>query len=147
MRITTARDWALGNVEEGLAWLGGGVALVVVAMAFSILGDADAEGLKLAAIVAAFSVGFTAGALAMVRGALLVMAHATRQVALQLLVATIFGIVVAIVLHNVVYAMTGVEEGVFFLSALLVGPVVLVAAIIRAFRPYRPLQHGEPSRP
>lgn len=128
--------------RKGLVWIGAGFALVVLAMTFSILGDADAHGGELALFVVTFYAGFAGGAFALVRGALFLMQHMRRQAALRFFAATVGGIVLAIVLHNVVYAITGVEEAFFFLLALLVGPVALVAAVIRLFRPYEPLPHA-----
>lgn len=128
--------------KKGLLWIAAGVVMVVLAMAFAIRGDEDTHGGELALVVAAFYIGFTAGAIAMVRGALYFIEHLGRQAALKLVGATIAGIVLAIVLHNVFYAITGIEEAFFFLLALLVGPVALVAAVVRIFRPYRPLPYG-----
>ncbi len=128
--------------KKALIWIGAGTALCAVALAFAILGDEDTKGGRLALVVTAFYVGFSAGAIAMVRGALYLMDHVGRQVAAMTIVVTVAGIVLAIVLHNVVYALTGVEEAFFFVLALFVGPVALIAAFIRLFRPYDPLRHG-----
>lgn len=128
--------------KKGLVWIAAGTVLAAVALAFTSMGDEDTHGARLALAVTAFYVGFTAGAVAMVRGALFFMEHLDRQAALKLVGATLAGIVLAIILHNVVSAITGVEEAFFFLMALLVGPVALTAALIRAFRPYDPLRRA-----
>lgn len=131
--------------KRALVWIAAGVVIVALAMALTILGDEDAKGAKLAVVVTAFYVGFSAGAIVLVRGALYLLPLGRRQ-AVMVIIATVAGIALAIVLHNVIYAVTGAEEGFFFLLALLVGPVVLVAAFVRVFRPYDPFQHGNAPR-
>lgn len=127
--------------KKGLVWLASGSLIVALALAFTILlGEKDTHGARLAVFVTLFYAAFTAGAIALVRGALYLL-RLDRNHAAMLVVATIAGIVLAILLHNLVYAVTGVEEGFFFLLALLVGPVVLVAAVVRLIHPFSPAPH------
>jgi hypothetical protein len=61
--------------------------------------------------------------------------------------ATFGAVVLSALLHNVVSAVSGGEEPLFFLLALWVGPCVFIAAIIRAFRHTAAATASEPTGP
>ena len=126
--------------KRGSLWIGAGLALGAVMLTFSITGvgiEDDPEGSALALLVTVFYLGFSAAAFLVVRGLLIFMEGFSTRSALKLGAAALGAIISAIVLHNVLFALTGTEEPFFFLFALFVGPAILLAAIIRAFRPSR----------
>lgn len=131
--------------QRGSLWIIVGLLLGVGMLALSIGGSGnedDPKGARLALLVFVFYVGFSAAGILVVRGVLLFMQPLSRQRALMVVAATVPAIILAAVLHNVLYALTEQEEPFFFLFALFVGPVILIAAIIRAFRPYRGSNDG-----
>jgi hypothetical protein len=73
----------------------------------------------------------------MVWGVLVLMEGFDRVAAAQAAGLTVLVFIVAVVLHNVIYGIAGVEEAFFFIVATLISPVVLLAAIIRFFLPAR----------
>jgi len=125
--------------KRGTLWLLAGTAVLVAGLVVSILGgDEDAKGAKLAVAVTVFYVVFVLGAALSVRGVLIFVERFSTGGAIRLALVAFAAIILAILLHNLVYALFEVEEPFFFILALWAGPVALVAAIIRAFRPARP---------
>ena len=62
---------------------------------------------------------------------------------MKLIVAGLAGFVVAAILHNVFYAVFGVEEPVFFLLAVIVGPMTFLIGVVGvAFKAFRVRRRG-----
>lgn len=122
---------------KGWLWLGGGALLVTVLAGLSILGTRSEgeDGHSSPVFIAAVWALFIIGAAASIRGALVLLRRARRRTAVRIGLATAAAIPLAIVLHAIVAALTGIEEPVFFAFAVWAGPVLLIAAIIRALRP------------
>ena len=134
--------------QRGSLWILAGLLLGIGMLALSITGggnDDDPKGAVLAVLVVFFYLGFSTAGFMVVRGILMFMQRLSTRGAMKLVGATVLAIVLAIVLHNLLYALTDEEEPFFFLFALFVGPVILIAAIIRAFRPYRGAATDVPS--
>lgn len=70
-----------------------------------------------------------------VKGLLVAVQEISSTQALLLAILSVAGAVVAVILHNLVSAIVGFEEGFFFMLALFGAPLLLVASLIRAFRP------------
>jgi len=135
----------MANWKRGSLWIAAGLLVAggpIVADVVAGGDDDDSTGAVLSLFVVGFSIAIVLGIFAILRGVLIFMEHVDRGAAVKIVLATLGGIVLAVILHNVIYAITGTEEGVFFLLALFVGPVVLVAGIVRAFRPYRRMRFG-----
>jgi hypothetical protein len=108
------------------------VAGILVAVTIVFGETDDPRGLSLAALVTGYWLAALAVGIVLVRGILYAFRRLNRRSALFVALGALLAIPVAIVLHNVIYAITGEEEAVFFVIALFVGPVVLIAALVRA---------------
>jgi hypothetical protein len=126
----------MSDRRRGLKFWGAGTLVLVAAVGSSILLPTDLSGAALAGAVAVFYGGFCVAVSLCVRGSLIFLGRAGTETALIVAMATFGAVVLSALLHNVVSAVSGGEEPLFFLLALWVGPCVFIAAIIRAFRPY-----------
>lgn|GEM_PF-4172962 len=141
--LLTVHSWKLG-----LPWIAAGLVLIGAMLIGGTVafGDSDdPEGRDLAWLVTGFWLVVLASAALMVIGMLRILRNLGRRGALVLALFTFLAMLLAVALHNLVYAVTGQEEGFFFLVALFVGPVVLVAALLRAIWPSRARSHLSPT--
>ncbi|HEX6031915.1 MAG TPA: hypothetical protein VFY90_10830 [Tepidiformaceae bacterium] len=124
------------HVRDSFPWLAAGVGLILLTIAIMVVIAVlveDAEE-SLAFPIAAW-VGFVLGGAVILKALLVVIEELGSRQALALAGLTLVGGVLAVVLHNLIYGLFGVEEGVFFILAIFVAPPVLVAALIRAVHP------------
>ena len=128
--------------QRGLPWIGGGILVAAAGIAAGVAGDNVGGAWSTALFGPLFWLGITAAPLLMVWGAVVLMDGFDRLAAASTAGLAVLGFIVAVVLHNVIYGITGVEEAFFFTLATLVSPVVLLAAIIRFFLP----AHHGPTR-
>jgi hypothetical protein len=132
---------------KAILWAAAGLGLIAVTLIAGtvLFGDTgEPEGWSLAALVAGFWLVVLAGGILVVRGSLYLLRGLGRRGAVQLAIIAFLAIPLAVVIHNVIYAITGQEEGFFFILALFVLPVVLVAAVVRIIWP---AHQGEPPAP
>ena len=124
------------RLPRSFIWIAGGAAIVVVLLALSILAPEDSNDRAPAWLIAlVFWVASAVGGFFVVKGLLMVMRKLDRRRSLMLAAGMFLAMVAAIILHAVIYALFDVEEGVFFIFALFVAPVLIVAALIRAVFP------------
>lgn len=123
------------HFRESLPWLGAGVGVVVAlfGLAMAIAGGTGESIGGLAAVI--FWILIVPGAYLIVKGLLVLTEGMSSIGTVVLAVLAIVIAVIAVILHNIVSAVVGFEEGFFFMIALFGAPLLLVAAIIRAFRP------------
>lgn len=131
-------------VRESLPWLGLGIGVIVAVFGVAAAiagGRGDSVG-GLAAVLLWIPIALAA--LVIVKGMLVIMGELGSREALVAAALSIPIALVAVVLHNVVAVVTGFEEGFFFMVALVGAPLLLIAGIIRAFRPAGPRHRAAP---
>lgn len=112
------------------AWIGAAIGALVALAAFTSI-DEDVTGdLGLVAWLA-----IAPGLALALKAILVILRDLNSRQALLLAGLSVAAFVLAAVLHNVVSALFGIEEAVFFTFATFVAPAVLIAALIRAARP------------
>ena len=123
------------HFREGWPWLAAGVAVLVAFFALTIGAPEDSEPSGAWRVI--LIVGFWAVALVgmglIVKGALIILRDLSAGQAWTLAGLALVSIIVAIFLHNLLYAVFGGEEPFFFIYALFIGPVIFIGAVIRAF--------------
>lgn len=127
------------RIRDSVPWIGGGIAIAFAVIAILTATSGDEDSAWLAA-------GWWAGALAgfalVLRGALILSREVTRRQAAFVAGLAVLLLILAVLLHNAIYALFDFEEGVFFIIALFVAPVVLVAALLRVIWPGHPRADG-----
>lgn len=123
------------RVRDSLPWLGSGVVVVLAffGLAMATAGSPD-ESVGGFTAVLLWTV-IVPAALLIVKGMLVFTEEMDSRQALVLAVLAIPLAVVAVILHNLVSAVAGFEEGFFFMVALFGAPLLFIAGVIRAFRP------------
>ncbi len=113
----------------------GPLVMLAGGLVFATLSDRAGNGIA--------TVGFAAGFPLCVAAVAFVLWTETAGTCLRVAAMALPLFVVFVVLHNLVYGLIGVEEGVFFLLALLVAPAMLVGGVVAAAHAAR--WHGPPA--